>query len=159
MKKIPALLVLSILFFKAYSSDREMKNFVVFEGATYFCDEIFIGPDNSRISCYRGKTMKMSTAKIDAYSKNGKLYEKLPILTKNLDTAGWAFMQYIASFTGYRLYRYCTNCAHYDPSTGEINPSLFFYRYYIFKGGKFYAFADDENAKAQLALFGVRRIV
>ncbi len=158
MKKIVALILLSLLISASRAGNGEKNNFVLYQGVTYYCDEVYIGPDNTRICSYGSESLRLPTAQIEAYYHNGKLFEKLPIITKNFDTAGWAFMQFIASYSGYRLYRYCSNCAHYDPATGEINPSLLYFRYYIFKGGKFFALTDDEDANARLALFGVRRL-
>ncbi len=95
---------------------------------------------------------------IDAYSQNGVLFEKMPIVCKNQDTAGWAFMQRISSRNGYSLYRFCSNCIHYDPVDGIINPVYPVYRYYIFKNGKFVSLVDEHNAKEQLAKFGVKML-
>jgi hypothetical protein len=102
--------------------------------------------------------MKIPTFLINAYQKNGLLFERLPVVNKNQDTAGWAFMQFIASHEGYRLYRFCSNCLHYDPATGHIAPENPVYRYYVFKRGKFVSMTDDYNDIAILKQFGIKKL-
>jgi hypothetical protein len=150
---IISLLMLSSVLCNAMSEDC----FVVIGDNTYYCNSIRMGQGNTRIYSESGM-MKIPTPLISAYFLEGKLFERMPVVNKNMDTAGWAFMQFIASRSGYRLYRYCSNCVHYDPVTGEIAPPVPAYRYYVFKDRKFVAVADDRNVKNLLTRFGVKLI-
>ena len=137
------------------ASDKKEECYVIVGDNTYYCNEIRMGQGNTRI--YSGLSMiKIPTSIIDAYSNDGMLFERLPVVNKNLDTAGWAFMQFISARSGYRLYRYCSNCVHYDPLTGEIAPETPVYRYYIFKDGNFVNMLDENHIKTQLSRFGVK---
>jgi hypothetical protein len=147
------LLQLTTAFCMAKSEDC----FVVIGDNTYYCNSIRMGQGNTRIYSATGM-LKIPTPLISAYYLEGKLFERMPVVNKNLDTAGWAFMQFIASRSGYRLYRYCSNCVHYDPVSGEIAPPTQVYRYYVFKDRKFVAVADERNVKNLLTRFGVKMI-
>jgi hypothetical protein len=133
-------------------------NYIVVDNETFFCGDIHVGPSSFRVTTTDGNVKRISTARIDAYSQKGLLFERLPVINKKQDTAGWAYMQFISSRDGYKLYRYCSNCSQYDPSTGEIAPAAPVYRYYIFKDGKFITVTDDYNVKSLLRRFGVKRI-
>ena len=113
-------------------------NFVIIGDQTYYCDQVRVGKAFTRIYIDGKQFFKVPTAFVDAYAEKGTFYEHLPILTKDQDTAGWAFMQFIASHDGNRLYRYCSNCLKYDPVNEKIDPTMPVYRYYIFKSGKFF---------------------
>jgi len=87
-----------------------------------------------------------------------KFYGYFTIFKSDLYTVGLAFMQYITSCDGNRLYRYCSNCLKYDPVNEKIDPELPVYRYYIFKSGKFISVTDDFDLQSQVASFGVKVI-
>ncbi len=156
MKKYFVILTLMLMVSEINASTIEKNSFVACGGMTYYFSKIQVGIAITRIFLLNGEMIKIPTAKIDAYTRNGELYEKLPVINKNRDTVGWAFMQFIASNSVYRLYRYCSNCNHYDPATGEIAPTLPVYRYYIYEGRKFFSLTDDQNTNDQLALFGLK---
>lgn len=158
MKKIIILFLLLAATSGIQAKPIIAESFIIMGEETYYCDDIRVGPSNFKITTLNGIDVKIETGSIDAYSKDGYYYEKLPVVNKNQDTSGWAFMQYIASRDGYKLYRYCSNCVHYDPATDEIAPSTSIYRYYIFKDGKYVTVTDDQNTKALLMRFGVKMI-
>jgi hypothetical protein len=135
------------------------ESFVIVGDETYFCESIYTGPSSFRITTTDGDDMKISTGRIDAYSYKGSYFEKMPVIDKNKDTAGWAFMQYLTSRDGFKLYRYCSTCTNFDPATGEIAPRSPIYRYYIFKDSKFVSVTDDHNVKPILKRFGVRVLI
>jgi hypothetical protein len=158
MNKILMIICFLVLTCGTQANLNTTESFVVVGDETYFCNELHVGPGNFRITTVNGDVMKIASSKINAYSQQGYLYERLPVVNKNMDTADWAFMHFITSRDGYRLYRYCSNCNHYDPATGEIAPPTPVYRYYIFKDGKFITVTDDRNAKDLLMRFGVKLI-
>ena len=143
-------------FFLVSGFVAEKSSFVVIGDETVFCDEVKVGKANTRVYSNNKQILKIETCYVDAYSANGVLDEKLPVIDNDKDTSGWAFMQFIASRNGYRLYRFCSNCVHFDPATGLIAPPTPVYRYYTFKDGKFVSMTDDNSVNKHLAYFGVR---
>jgi hypothetical protein len=99
--------------------------------------------------------MKFATVSVDAYMINGKLYESKPIMTPAGESAGYAFMEFLSERSGYRLYRYCSNCGKFDPATGQIAPENFRYCYYLYKDSIMCHMFCTSRAKALLKYFGV----
>ena len=156
MKSLALLFLLVLLTSGLRAAGTPAENFIVIGDKTYFYDKVRVGKAFTRIYIDGRKFFKVPTFVVNAYAENGKFYEYLPVVSKYQDTAGWAFMEFIAMHDGYRLYRYCSNCLKYDPVTGIIAPIMPVYRYYIFKNGKFVSVSDDQNVNAQLAFFGVK---
>ncbi|MBK7031332.1 MAG: hypothetical protein IPH45_19980 [Bacteroidales bacterium] len=153
---ILSFIILSTLWVSA--SEKSGNSYIIVGNETFYCDMLRVGKGSTKAYLGGKRLLKMPTQMIDAYSQNGVVFEKMPIICKNNDTAGWAFMQLISSRNGYSLYRFCSNCIHYDPAEGIINPIYPVYRYYIFKKGKFVSLVDENNAKEQLAKFGVKML-
>lgn len=158
MKK-SAIIILFVLFaFNLQASSNSTSTFVIIGDQTIYCDKIQMGKQSTKIYANGKLLSKIPTCKIRAYASNSRFYEYLPVVNENFDTTGWAFMQFIASHDGSRLYRYCSNCLKYDPVNETIAPVLPVYRYYIFKGNKPVAVTNDDNLQAKVASFGVKVI-
>jgi hypothetical protein len=159
MKNSAFLFLLFFLTSGLYAADKSTDNFVIIGDETYYCDEVHPGKANTSIYIDGKQIFKVPTSYVDAYAQGGKFYEYLPVMNKNQDTMGWAFMQFITSHNGMRLYRYCSNCLKYDPVNGTIAPVVPLYRYYTFKSGKFVSVTDDHDLQSQLKEFGVKVIM
>jgi len=158
MKSIVILCLLCIVGFFLKADDKPPTCFVVVGDKTIYCDAIQPGKSSTKIQRTGMPCLRIPTSKISAYQLNGRLFERLPVITGKDDTSGWAFMQYLATKDGCRLYRFCSNCIHFDPSTGIIDPPLPVYRYYVFRKGKFVSVTNDKNVKAVLMRFGIKQI-
>jgi hypothetical protein len=158
MKKIMILILMLQIGSVIQAADETMTNYIVVGDETLYCEKVFIGKVSTKIYVNGNQLIKLPTYLVDAYEQDGKYFERLPVVNKKQDTAGWAFMQYIAARGEYKLYRYCSNCVHYDPSTDQIGPAFPVFRYYIFKNGKFVTIAEDQNVKNLLNKFGVKLI-
>jgi len=156
MKKITLFLLMVLIASGLLASGKETGSFVVVGDETYYCTEVQLGKINTNICIDGQQEMKVPTRFIKAYTKGSKLYEYLPVLNLQQDTTGWAFMQFLASKNGNRLYLYCSNCLKYDPVYGIIAPSMPVYRFYVFKHGRFVSVTDDFNENETLADFGVK---
>lgn len=158
MKTLVLFTLLVILQSGLLAATKTTDTFIIIGDETYFCDDIHVGKSKTSIFIDGRQFFKIPTIIVKAYSQNGRLFEYLPVMDKDRNTAGWAFMQFIASSNGKRLYRFCSNCIHYDPVSGKIAPTLPVYRYYTFKGGEFISVTDDQNEKEELTSFGVKAI-
>jgi hypothetical protein len=157
--KSSTLLVLLVLIASCFQvAGKSLDTFVIIGKETYFCDKVQVGRGYTRIYIEGRLFFKVPSFVVNAYAEKGSFYEYLPVVNKDQDTTGWAFMHFIASRGGKRLYRYCSNCLKYDPIDGEIAPSQPVYRYYTFESGKFVSVTDNGNIEDQLALFGVKVI-
>jgi hypothetical protein len=135
---------------------RSASDVVVSDGITYFGEKIIPGTANIKMYNTSGEITKIPSRTVESFIKNGQVFVKLPVVTKANDTVGMAFMQYIANRSGLQLFRYCSNCLHYDPVESVIAPINLVYRYYIFKGGKYFMLLDEKEADTFLAFFRVK---
>ena len=156
MKTIALLFLIVIGSSGIFAANKNAANFVIIGDQTLYCDNVYIGPTNITIQMEGTQSVKVPTNRVNAYARGGCFYEYLPVMNENRETTGWAFMQFIASRDGKRLYRFCSDCIHYDPISGKIAPEIPVYRYYTFKGGEFVSVTNDQNVKEQLAWFGVK---
>jgi hypothetical protein len=155
--KNSVILFLLVLFASGLlAAAKPADNFVIIGEKTYYCDKVQVGPAFTRAYVDGKLFFKFPTNNITAYADKGRFFEYLPVMNKDGETTGWAFMEFLASRDGDRLYRYCSNCLHYDPVNGKIEPTIPTYRYYIFNGGRFVSVTDDYNLQAQVAVFGVK---
>lgn len=158
MKYTALLFLLVIMIPGLNAAVKSTDNFVIIGNNTYYCDEVRVGRGFTRIYINGRQYCRVPSNLVNAYAEKGNFYEYLPVLNTHKDTTGWAFMQFVTSRDGYRLYRYCSNCLKYDPVTGIIEPIRPVFRYYIFKSGKFVSVTNDQNEQEQLASFGIKSI-
>jgi|APIni6443716594_1056825.scaffolds.fasta_scaffold600174_1 hypothetical protein len=156
MKKSVIFVLFVLIGFHLQANFNPTTTFVIIGDETIYCDKIQMGKVSTKIYLDGNVSLKIPTNKIRAYAQNGTFYEYLPVLNERFDTTGWAFMEYIVSHDGNRLYRYCSNCLKYDPVNETIAPVLPIYRYYIFKGNMLVTVTNDDNLQATVALFGVK---
>ena len=134
------------------------KDIVISDDKTYFGDKLIIGTASAKIYNGTGEITKIPEKSIKSFMKDGQVFVKLPVVTKSNDTIGLAFMQFISSRSGLQLFRYCSNCLKYDPVEGIIDPLNPVYRYYIFKGGRYFMLLDENDSETFFDFFRVRVI-
>ena len=142
MKKLTLLLVLVLIsatFLAARGTD-----YVITNEGTYFLKNVKYG-----LKCYiigkseTGKSMKFSKNDIKAYSKDGIVFEKMPVYKNNLPTGEENFMKIVRYRNGLKLYEY----EYISKVTNTLSR-----RYYVFKENKFVLEMDDAN-RANLTAF------
>jgi len=158
MNKMITLLIFLMIGSEIQAGSPLAKNYVVSKGKTYFCEKLIVGSANTKIFNAVGEVTKIPVHLVDSFRQGNNIFVKLPVISKSNDTIGMAFMQYITSRSGLQLFRYCSKCLQYDPVESIIAPVNQVYRYYVFKGGKFFKILDKENIDSYLSFFGVRVI-
>lgn len=158
MKKIIIILILLLFAFGSQATSPETKNYVVAKGKTYFGEKVIVGSASTRIYNAVGEVTKIPVHQVDSFRQDNNVFVKLPVISKSNDTIGMAFMQLITSRSGLQLFRYCSKCLEYDPVESVIAPLNPVFRYYVFKGGKFFELLDEKNMESYLSFFGVRVI-
>ena len=148
MKKILMFIALILICFgiKAQSEKADIC-YVKTGDHVYFGQDLKIGIIQTRIILADGTVEKVKNRDVKAFMHDGKLYELMPVICAKHDTVCLALMEFIASKSGMKLYRYyCTR--------DENNPR---YIYFVFKDGKFYSRVEDaESAKEVLPKFGIK---
>ena len=146
------LLVMSTLILKAGG---EATSYVTFGGKTYFCQKVTPGLFNMSLTLDDGTTLKVPLNKVDAYSGNGHLCERLPVHCQGAPKNCTALMEYVTSRNGFRLYKLCEygECGSlWDNTYQKAHLQV---EYYVFKDGKFHLQVTKDNASSVLQFFNV----
>jgi hypothetical protein len=154
MKKLAVLmiLVMSALMLKAGG---EATSYVTFDGKTYFCQKVTPGLFNMNLTLDDGSILKVPLKKVDAYSSNGHLCERLPVRCEGAPANCTALMEYVTSRNGFRLYKLCEygECGSlWDNTYQKAHLQV---EYYVFKDGKFHLQVTKDNVGSVLQFFNV----
>lgn len=154
MKKLSVLLILvmSVLILKASG---EATSFVTVDGKTYFCEKVKAGLFNLNMVMDNGTIMKVPLKKVESYSTNGKLYDRLPVMCKDAPENCTALMEYITSRNGFRLYKYSEIREHGDLVNNTYQTAHLEYGFFVFRDGKYHLEVTPENAESVLPFFGI----
>ena len=155
MKKIFAMLLLVITAL-ALRAGEETTNYLTSGGKTYFCRKVRSGLFCANIVTSDGFTLKIPYSKVDAVYRDGKLYERLPVIYEGAAQGKTALMEYITSRNGLRLYKYCEYGECGDLLRCNYKPAHLQVVYYVFKDGEFYLLVDCKNAASVLPFFGIK---
>jgi len=157
MKKLSLILVLVMLALMVKAGG-EATNYVTVGGKTYFCEKVNQGLFNMNLKMTDGTNLKVPFNKVDSYSCNGRLFERLPVMCKDAPENCTALMEYITSRNGFRLYKYCKTQEHGDLCDNTYQKAHLEFMYFVYKDGKFYLPVTKENAESILPFFGIKTI-
>jgi hypothetical protein len=157
MKKLSVLLILvmSVLMLKAGG---EATSYVTFGGKTYFCQKVVPGLFNMNLIMNDGTIMKVPLKKVNSYSCNGRLFERLPVLCKGAPANCTALMEYVTQRNGLRLYKYSKIQAHGELCDNNYESAHLEFVFFVFKDGEFYMPVTKENIESVLPFFGIKAI-
>ena len=157
MKKLSLILmlVMSVLMLKAGGKGT---SYVTVGDQTYFCQSLKSGIVNLNMTMDDGTIVKVPYKKVESYSTNGRLFERLPVMCKDAPANCTAMMEYITSRNGFRLYKYCKVQEHGELYDGSYKKAHEEFTYFVFRDGKFHMQVTPENAKSVLPFFGIKVI-
>jgi hypothetical protein len=155
MKKLSALLIM-VMFALMVKAGGEANSYVTVNGKTYFCQDIRSGILKMNLTMSDGTILKVPFNKVDAYSHDGRLYERLPVMCKDAPANCTALMEYITSRNGLRLYKFCKTGSCGDLLDNTYEKAHLQYTFFVFKDGKFYLHVTQENAESVLPFFGIK---
>jgi hypothetical protein len=158
MKKLSVLLILviSALMLRA---EGKATSYVTVGDQIYFCETVKPGLLNMNLAKEDGTIVKVPIKKVDSYSSNGRMFERLPVICNGTPTKCTALMEYITSRNGFRLYKHCEygECGNlWDNTYKKTHLQV---EYYVYKDGKFYLPVNKENAASILPFFGIEVIL
>ena len=130
-------------------------SYVKANGKIYLGTEVKFGLSNTRITTLEGKIVKVPNARVEAYMHNDRLFERLPVVCQDNAVACMALMEFVASRSGLRLYRYSSIYEDMDPLANKFEKAKEHYDYYVFKDGMFYLLITRKNAATVLPFFGL----
>ena len=157
MKKLSLLLILvmSVLLLKAGG---ESVSYVTFDGKTYFGQMVKSGLFNMNLKMSDGTIMKVPIKKVDSYSCNGRLFERLPVVCKDAPANCTALMELVTTRNGFRLYKHSECRESGDLIDNTYEKAHLQFEYYVYKDGKLHLKVTKENVESVLPFFGIKVI-
>ena len=157
MKKLSLLLILvmSVLLLKAGG---ESVSYVTFDGKTYFGQTVKSGLFNMNLKMSDGTIMKVPIKKVDSYSCNGRLFERLPVVCKDAPANCTALMELVTTRNGFRLYKHSECRESGDLIDNTYEKAHLQFEYYVYKDGKLHLKVTKENVESVLPFFGIKVI-
>ncbi|MFN8255589.1 MAG: hypothetical protein U0W24_07865 [Bacteroidales bacterium] len=143
MRKIAFLLVMALLsatFVFAHGGD-----YVKTSKGVYFMKKVRFGVNCCLVGITdKGEHMNFQKADIISFSKNGAMYEKMPVYKNNQLTGEEEFMKLVSVRNGMKLYEY----EYISKKSGEQSR-----RYYVFKGDKLIVEMNNTNRQTLTDFF------
>ena len=155
MRTFFAVAVLLSISLGLSAADDNALNYVTANGQTYFGEKVKTGLSHTRIINNGTEAIKINNEDVDAYMKDGRLFERLPLICDKGEKKGEAFMEYVTSRGGLRLYKYTAFSENCDLSSGMFSKAEPKTCFFVFKDGEFYLRIDDKNAQSSLPFFGI----
>ncbi len=143
MKKFA--LLLSMVLLSAYFLAAHEGDYVKTKDGTYFFKNLKYGLKCCLVgTTSTGEKMRFNKCDINAYSKDGELFEKMPVYKSNVSTGEEDFMKLVSFRNGLKLYEY----EYFSKNTNSLSR-----RYYVFNSGKLVVEMDDINKTSLTAFF------
>jgi hypothetical protein len=155
MKTLIALTVLLSISFGLSAADENAINYVTANGQTYFGEKIKMGMSHTRVLNNGTESAKIDNEDVDAFMRDGRLFERRPVVCNNREVKGEAMMEFVTSRSGLRLYKYTCINENCGASSGDFTKSEERTCYFVFKDGDFYLKIDENNAQSSLPFFGI----
>lgn len=155
MKKL--ILLFAIVSFAIMAKAASDMNCVVANGKSFFSKDMKTGLTGIKMATDEGLTLKIPYEKVDFYTIDDQVYERLPLISRGGKEKGTALLQLIGFHSGYRLYSY-ESCDHklgrcFSDATG------FSRMYFVYKDGELHLRVDEKNIDNVFSFFGLKAIV
>jgi hypothetical protein len=154
MKKLATLVILALLVL-IVKAGNETSSYVSAGGETYFGQKVKTGLFAMSLTMNDGTVLRIPLKKVDSYSGNGRLFERMPVRCNGVETNCTAMMEYITSRNGFRLYKHCECGEQGDLWDNTYKKAHMQFEFYVYKDGKFYLPVNQENATSVLPFFGI----
>jgi hypothetical protein len=146
MKKLNLLFIILALGISTLAKAAEMPDYVITaEGVKYF-EKVRYGLTNYLTGVIKtAANVQYSADEIIAYRKNGKVYERMPVIESNRETGRYAFMEVLSYRSGLKVYRHSFPSGH-DPREDNMD-------YLVYRDGKYVVRFDERNAETLKRFF------
>jgi hypothetical protein len=146
MKKIKLLLLIAALGFSTLAKAMELPDYVITaEGVKYF-EKVRFGLSNFLTGIDKSAdNAQFKADEIISYRKNGRVYERMPVVENNRETGRYAFMEVLSYRSGLKVYRHTIHTG-YDPRVDQND-------YLVYRDGKYVVRFDARNAETLKRFF------
>lgn len=136
MKKLNFLIIIGVLAISTMAK-AGVPDYVICDNEIKYFDKVRFGLTSSLVGVEETGKVRYNANDIVAFRKNGRIYEKVPVIHNNKDTGRYAFMELVAYRNGMKVYR--------DKlESGLLTPE---YDYLVYQEGRFIVKFDEKNTK------------
>lgn len=146
MKKLVLIALTTLFVSTAFAFDlTQADNYVITKsGTTIYCQDLSYGFLNYLVAeTADGQTVKFKADEVAAYMKNGKLYEKMPVVESGQITGKTEFMEVLMMKNGMKVFRY----DYYDRDGNQLTDVL------IYREQEFIVAFDYQNKENLIQFF------
>lgn len=139
MKKLSLLFIMGLISLTTFAKAGIPDYIITGDGIKYYSKVRYglttlVGVENNARERY-------SNSEILAYRKNGKVYEKVPVVVDNRHTGRYNFMELIGYRNGLKVYK---------SRTGNLDQA---YEYFVYRNNEFVVQFDQRNAQSLNTFF------
>lgn len=146
MKK---LILIPLLFFACLAMNAKGLNdydYVVTSSKTYFCEEITIGLLKTKCVLSTGQVLNIKLNEIQAYKKNGHIFERMPVFYEDKTNGATDFMELIGQKGNLKLFKY-VSIDNYGTRSQIYN------QYFIFRNGEYVLQLNSKSGPGLIKFF------
>ncbi len=139
MKKLSLLIIAGLISLTTFAKAGIPDYVITADGIQYYEKVRYgftdlVGVENSSRERYKNE-------EVLAYMKNGRVYEKVPVVVNNRKTGRYTFMELVAYRNGLKVYK---------NRTGNLDQS---YEYFVYRSNEFVVQFDKRNAPSLNTFF------
>ena len=143
MKKLSYLFLIGIFSLtgtvKAVSPD-----YIIAGDDVHYFKKVRYGVTSNLVGIEESGKIRFQGSEVKAYCKNGQVYEKMPVISNNMKTGQYAFMELLACRNGLKVYRH----SDYNASDMAVSDE-----YFVFNGDQFHVSFNEKNSKTLSEFF------
>lgn len=136
MKKLNYLFIIGMLAITTLAK-AGVPDYVICDNEIKYFDKVRFGLTTSLVGIEESGKVRYNANDIVAYRKNGRIYEKVPVIQNNKETGRFKFMELVAYRNGMKVYRE-------KLESGLLSPE---YDYFVYQGDRFVVKFDEKNTK------------
>jgi hypothetical protein len=155
MKTLAFIISICLLSLTGYSKDKPYNYYWSSNHQLSFFKKIRLNNGSIKVRLENGKKVEVPVTDVTTYRYHGKTYEKLPVFVDNKYDHKCAFMQFVSTRGGLRLFKYTT----WENPQGNDGSNLDVVKvdhYTVYNGNQFWVSVDQRNYKTIMDFFGVR---
>ena len=136
MKKLNFLIIIGVLAISTMTK-AGVPDYVISDNEVKYFDKVRFGLTSSLVGVEETGKVRYKTNDIVAFRKNGRVYEKVPVIQNNKETGRYTFMELVAYRNGMKVYR--------EKLDGGLLSRE--YDYFVYREGRFVVKFDEKNTK------------
>lgn len=134
MKKLSLLFIMA-LFGLSSLVKADIPDYVITDDGVKYYSRVRLGFTNL-VGIENNERNRYRVNEINTYMKDGRIYERMPVVVNNQKTGRYTFMELVTYRNGLKVYKNRVN---------EFHPV---YEYFVFKGQEFVLQFDERNVQS-----------